>query len=149
MGWRQTIVFQPLVGEKTFIDKFKDSTTFEKRKDYWIYEEYKGDTIEMCHEIANKHPGITFYGYRVEDNTCGQWACRQVMFNKQDGIIFLGKNIYSADEETRPMFDGVSIRGKQYLKYNNETDDFDVELEVSDDENGGYCEERNDNENIQ
>jgi hypothetical protein len=143
MGWRQTIVFQPLIGEKYFISEFKKNNHFEKRKNCWVYTQYKGDTIEMCHEIANAFPGITFYGYRIEDTTCGQWFYRQVMFNKQDGVIFLGKNIYTADDEVRPIFDGLSIRGKQWGRYNCDTNKYEIEIEEDNNEDGGYCEERN------
>lgn len=151
MGWRNTIVFQPLIGEKDFIDKFKENTVFEKCNfvyptEAWEYEQYKGDTVEMCREITDMHPGITFYGYELGDTTLAQYSYRQILFNKENGIIFLGKHIYSADDEMAPTFDGLSIRGTAYGdvygKYLSATDKFkNIDFEENNNENGGYSED--------
>ena len=41
MGWRNIIVFKPLIGEQLFISKFKENTEFEEKdNDCWKYEQF-------------------------------------------------------------------------------------------------------------
>ena len=156
MGWRMTLVFKPLFGERTFIKNFYETAGKqfnEVGNEAFSFEEYKGDACEMANNIANIYPGIIFYGYRIEDTTCGQWIFRQIIFNKQDGVFFLGKKTYCTDEEKDIIIENLCIRGMKNnrdharraveegwkLPYNPETY-LEKELEFdNDDADGGYC----------
>jgi len=140
-----TVTFQPLIGEKKLIDKFRN-TAFEHydiqpSQHAWAYSVYHGDVGEMCTDICEKYPGITFYGYYKEDNTCGQYIFRQIIFNKEDGLIFAGRKAYEGEADVWPIFEDVSIRGEKIIQEQNDNGEF-VECnkeKQNDDVNGGYA----------
>ena len=127
------IVFKPLFGEYDVLNSF-----FDTADQHYQVEEYSAfsyeqdsDAIEMAREITEVYPGITFIGYRIENDTY-----RQMLFNAQDGIFFMGKKSYTADDQTHVMIGDMCIRG---LKLNNLEEG--QEPIHNDDLNGGYSAE--------
>ena len=129
MGWRNTIVFRPLLGEQDFIDKFYSKGNpfrSENDEDYFYLYEYKSSTEELCYTVTKEYPGITFIGYTIYDTTCGDLFISQIMFNRQDGIIFYGPRYRKDYGGQKLLFDknnNCIIRGIQNGDhiYNHET----------------------------
>lgn len=109
MGYRTSIEFAPLIGEKKYVDNFLKKNP----EGNCLYEEYKGDYNRMCEDICKAYPGLTFIGYTIFDNTCGDISYHQIIFNKH-GIIFYGPEYDEYSGENSLIFDlniPCAIRG--------------------------------------
>ena len=87
-----TIVFKPLIGEQEFVDRFNNDTCSsfkDVENGCKMYTLPRGDKHEMCNDICEIYPGITFIGYSSYDDEEIE-IYNQILFNKQDGIFFIG-----------------------------------------------------------